>query len=262
MTSKQPKPKERRSLVKAVKNHPLIAAIGLISLVLSFPLTVQRGYESISDIYSNSIGYKNKQYGVIGKLKPDANIRNYTEELGEAWLSRTDKNTGYRESIYIDDFYYCQIVTDGDGTIKFYTVTSRKKDFKPSLKSPQGTIVTLGETRFSSLEWPPADWFGGAFTRRALYKEIQTYLPRYGTGLFAWNDAGYQWEAGDFWDLDTASAPATDEKLRAFRKESIINTFGITSPDLSIESLDDIIDKTGFPVGVESEEMQSATGEP
>ena len=99
----------------------------------------------------------------------------------------------------------------------------------------------------------------GLATRRAHYREVQNYGPYDGTGLFAWNDAGHLWQAGEFPGLNGLSALDSNKALRAFKRETVVNTFGMASSDLGVLSLENLHEKTGFYIRADSDEVSGAT---
>lgn len=104
----------------------------------------------------------------------------------------------YTERIYISTLYYLRVITDKTGTVVFYAVTTRVKDFNPPLPScfysgNDGKDLKLGKMRFSDYDLLPlVSYFSDGSGEHLLYEE-QYYFIRVGKHCFlSHTSAGYE----------------------------------------------------------------------
>jgi hypothetical protein len=193
----------------------LLAAIALAGIV--------RG------IYRRTLGRRGDRYDRLRRLGTNAQLTFFTSVLGdppamrrtvEGQVTRFDENgkrysepRRYIEAVYIDRDFYVHVVADEDETVHTYSVTTRRKRFRPSFRPPGAFFaerpwplrrwertryrvrrtkkVTLGKSRFADLDRPDnaASWVGA---HTAHYFETH-YLGNpgyYQTFIYSINDTG------------------------------------------------------------------------
>lgn len=201
----------------------LVAALALLSLT--------RG------LYRKTLGRRRDRYARLARLGTNAQVSFFESVLGDPPAMRRSASGSvtafddagepyavpktWTECIWIDRDFYVHAVADEDETIHAYSVTTRSRRFRPTLRQPGGTWVErgriarmfrrselkrmpkvkLGKTRFHELGRPEhaASWMG--------MHNLHYFEAYWGAnpGLYQWfvysiNDAGYAaWEAG--WDF-------------------------------------------------------------
>lgn len=248
----------------------LLAAVALAGLIRS--------------IYRRTLGRRRDRYDRLHRLGTNAQLSFFDAVLGEpaamrrtieGWVTRYDDEgqpyrepKDYIECVWIDRDYYVQAVADTDETIHAYSVTVRRKRFKPRFRPPGGTGVerrwplrrllgeyrfqpnkeiVLGRTRFAELGRPgsSACWVGA----HNLHYFESYYLGNpghYQTFVYGVNDAGaWAWDlplGGDFymhnfsWGFGSGEDADYDsmERWQTFRRGARINTYTVLSPELAL----------------------------
>jgi hypothetical protein len=110
----------------------------------------------------------------------DPHLADDVDEAHEVLIERS-----YQECIFVDPFYYLQTITDEDDTVLAFSVTTRRRRFRPVFAGPAPLgllqrlrlrrdvgewskplfLVRLGKTRFSELDPPNPDDFAGPHFR-------------------------------------------------------------------------------------------------
>lgn len=94
---------------------------GLLAIVGA--VTLLRGW------YDDTIGQDSQLYRRLEKLTADSQVDYFTEVLGAPRLK--NPTTTWDRYVYVHDKYYVQAVTNKDGKVMFFSVTTRRADFKP-----------------------------------------------------------------------------------------------------------------------------------
>lgn len=167
-----------------------------------------------------------------------------------------------KEYIFKSKYYYVQVLTDSSNKVVAYGVTTRSKDFNPSLTLLEGSytidrddplnsskytsnskIITLGKTHFAELG-EPNNVFAHLGAHDFYYHEEFTYgnAGGYQSYFFAANESGYLAVDDDHLDF---FLDHTHEKINtslsdvtAFRQNSVINTFFVSAP---FEAFDNVM---------------------
>lgn len=150
------------------------------------------------------------------------------------------------EWVWVDDLYYVQAVSDLDGSVFRWAVTTRRQRFRPrfvmAALSGNPIAVTLNKTRFSELGSTVEQVHGGLGARRWSYSE-QHYFGNpgnYQRFFAAISDTAWA-RTGDVVAMSKAlaeraakrggaSTVVDREPMRTFRVESAPNTYGEAAP--------------------------------
>jgi hypothetical protein len=247
----------------------LLAAVALASLIRS--------------IYRRTLGRRRDRYARLQRLGTNAQLSFFDSVLGEpAAMRRTvegfvtrynddgrpsRETKDYIECVWIDRDYYVQAVADSDETIHAYSVTTRRKGFRPRFRPPGGTAVerhwplrrllgdykfqpnketVLGRTKFAELGNPgsSACWVGA----HNLHYFESYYLGNpghYQTFVYGVNDAGaWAWDlplGDDFYMHNFSWGFGADDpdfetmdRWQPFRRSARINTYTVLSPELAL----------------------------
>jgi len=161
---------------------------------------------------------------------------------------RQDASGAVTEHVYVLPDAYVQAVTDPDGVVQRFAVTTRSPNFHPTLGYGDDELlqVELGRTPFSDLGHLTNGVVGFLSARRFGYAE-SVYLGnrgRYLTYVLAHNDAGYVARSTelvryldrhgvmiDWFGVSGCSKMVTDwmasPDVQAFRAETTINTYAV-----------------------------------
>lgn len=252
--------------------------------------------------YKRTLGRRGDRYERLGRLGTNAHLTFFTSVLGDppamhrSLLSTVhvladgnDKlvaeQRAFLESVYIDRDFYVHTYSDHDGAVVAFSVTTRSRRFRPSLRSPGSYVVErgrllrllrfpqfrpifkvrLGKTRFGALDPPDkaAGWVGAH--NMHYYEAHWLGNPgNYQWYVFSINDAGeWAWETpliGSIigseppWDFAWGFAPDDDSAFEQvpgwhnFRRKARINTYTVVGPTMLLEDYPPATDLRNYPV--------------
>jgi hypothetical protein len=181
----------------------------------------------------------------LAKLAPSTTINFFNSILGSPTFVNDGGET--KQYVFVDDLFYVTAVTDLSDKVLAYSVTTRRKDFHPSFTlgpysiTREMVVIKLGKSTFSEIN-KLGDYSGrvssGLGARRSFYSEEYYFgnPGRYQTYLFCVNDAGFT-RMGDPQVLNIGATTTSDPQIQRFRKSTIINTYTITAPHLTSDTL-------------------------
>jgi hypothetical protein len=127
-------------------NHYFII-LWLIIVFLGSLITITDGINILIDKYNNTLGYKHLQYTKLASLKPNIDINNYIDEFGKPTRITTNKELKTKTYVFNNKYYYLDAITDNDGTVFVYGVTTKSDDFRPRFTIPdRGKVITLNQS--------------------------------------------------------------------------------------------------------------------
>ena len=189
--SRQPRGPYRRTLGRRRDRYERLARLAP-GAQLSFFASVHGEPPAIKSTLTRDV------YEVVTTGHPlfEPKLSDEVDESHEVLVSAT-----FVECIFIDRFYYLQTISDADETVLAFSVTTRRKRFRPRFEAPTGMSplqrikwrrqvgepfrplfrVRLGRTRFSDLDPEDADDFAGPHfqatwaVRTFRYSELNYY---------------------------------------------------------------------------------------
>lgn len=237
------------------------AVIGAIVTVGGFLVLVARTGRRL---FVATLGQQRIWYSRLKKLAPDVYISHFHGLLGEP----TFKNvTGsLEEYVYVHKYFYIQAVTDANGGVLFFSVTRRRKEFRPQVWgqevgwSPDRStgVLQLGKFAFARLKdvgTPDGarSWLGA---NRFHFSESYYFgnPGSYQTYILGLNQAGFMDDStksaisllgaeerlgalGDAQDDDEVKAFLNREEIREFRSKARPNLYGVASQRTGYRSL-------------------------
>ena len=175
---------------------------------------------------------------------------NYFEGLlGNPVFVNYSEYNGFKEFIFVNEFFYTQAITNDSGRVLAYSITTRKEDFNPEIELGPYTTenkiikVKLGKTKFYEIDGvsfgdPESidsrlgvhDWF---------YSEEHYFgnPGNYQSYFFSVNQAGYGNEFYPPAIKDQRDNTVKNPEIIDFRKNAIINTYTITVPMVNSKTL-------------------------
>jgi len=205
--------------------------------------------------------------------------------------------TAFVECVYIDDYSFVHAVVDQDESVLAYSVTTRKRNFRPRFRPPGGiseergrilralglrfrtrplVAIRLASSTFDELGDPQqAGSWVGAHNLHYFEAFYWGNPGHYQTYVFSVNDAGYgawatpfgaQAEFHDFsWGFRPSDASYKEmDTWRAVRSGTRINTYTVISPALGLSDYPFADgDPSRYPArfGVNSSETRLLTGD-
>ena len=223
--------------------NPVIIVIGIIVFFISSITTIINDGTDLMYKANATIGWRGFEEKIINSLNASIRIEKFIEILGEHVFYREGEH-GYFEYVFErrDGRYWIQAITDKQGTVVIYSVTSCDSSFKPQIKySPRGRPIRLGETTFKEAaggDEVDYDYVVSAATANSyLIEKIYTGNP----GLYQTEYWGIidSCNRGKFYDdivpytppnILTESLNIDDPILHQFRETFAINTYAVSSP--------------------------------
>ena len=233
----------------ALEHQPFIIFITVLVIAISQITTLIKGADSFLKYYSSTYGWRSEEEAKINKLSASINISKFQEILGAPLFLRKSGTSG--EYIFKRQGYWVQAITDDEGSVDLYAVTSCDETFKPRIRnSPSGRLIQLRETTFKKAhdgDIPRLHYFISGATANSYFFE-GAYLANpgnYQTIFWGYNDA-----CSNNWDEETGlyhveshleeyeSGVNTEQSvIDIFRSKNSFNTFAVSSPSADIEEL-------------------------
>lgn len=268
--SKKFKSNLREKIILKLTNNILIVTIWMIVVFISSTLTIVDGITFAKKTADQTFFHNETHYRMLNTVKVNTDISSFITIIGQPILK--EKSESYVKYTFENhDFFLTALVDEQDRVVTF-SVTSKKKSFKPSFELPgyeaNGYLgkITLNETKFVDLypkiEGPLSDsiqdeslkelakhkfshqtspsCFLHIGVRRFRYFE-GSYLgnpSNYQTIYYGINDSGYMDsypmpENNDLWYiLGTGECQLLDGNFR----NSKVNTYVITAPFEFVEN--------------------------
>jgi hypothetical protein len=189
-------------------SQPLVSLFylfGLICLLISTILLLKSifVYQEVNK-YKKDVFFKNKlNVEDVHKLSVDVQIEYFENILGKArvinYHEDESKQEYKKEYIFVFTEAYIQAITNVNGKVLSYSVTTRKKDFNPEISNGLYKVV-LGKTKFNEIPDTPFACFAFlGITAASYYYEYYdgSNATNYLGFMYGLNDAGL----GNFDDL-------------------------------------------------------------
>lgn len=290
------------SLVRLLHASGSVPPVLLLSSLVGALSAVLIVSGAIRTLYLDTVGRRRDRYSRLSRLGTGAQVPFFTSVLGEppavqhtvvkedsmVPLDRDDPGydpdayqqkaepRAFTVSIYLDRDYYVQTISDDDQTVLAYSVTTRSRRFRPSLRPvpklglherrrfrragasyrPPPRIV-LGRTRFADLDATEPEHFAPPRLRLRLgahnfdYSEFAYYgnPGRYQSFVWSASDVARQGRLGDLASAraelpaDEWSGTGDDEpdwseliELQRFRRETAITTYTVCGTRLLLDN--------------------------
>lgn len=266
--------KER--IEKLFFNNPIYIFIWILVVFLSSIITITNGFGILIQKYNSTLGYKQDQYNKLSKLRTNVDINLYIEDFGKPTRIVSARDLDYKTYIFNNKYYYLYAVTNSDGAVFIFGVTTKTADFQPTFIVPNGQgKITLNKTSLYELSpevikinyksaKSPSDNFcyGYRWTKRFGYYETH-YLGNpgnYQTVIVGINDAGHIQNSQKFIDTLLSINYEGDNGIDCtkitenVRKEAIINTYRLTRPFFNSPYI--ASKSAGLLVGVDLDEQR------
>lgn len=187
---------------------------------------------------------KEGKYINLSKVSVSAQVDYLKKYLGEPAVMSIIKDKNQKEYIFVDPDYYVMLTTDLDNEVLSYVITTRIKDFNPTLRI-RGFKVQLGKTTYYDQGIKPTDCeviVGNTAPSYYLEKYIGWNGTSYQDYLFGYNDAGFG-NIGIVWAAQPNESEIKNNNFKKTvgmncrlpsdqdRKKYTINTFGVGSLD-------------------------------
>jgi hypothetical protein len=225
------------------KRNPFLVILFVIVVIFSSLLSLLDGGVRLREIYRSTVGKNSLNYEKINALATQTNIDFFSSLLGSpVFKNRLAK---YIEYIYVNSDFYVQAVTNTDGKILLYAVTTRSGSFNPSLNLGLMSVdngpfvVVLGKTTFAKIQDEPIKIEGDWGVRRLWYRE-KYYFGNpglYQNYNFVLCDAGFIPDDNHFLiDVKTEYKDREPSpRMKLFRETSYVNTFSVSAPFSDID---------------------------
>jgi hypothetical protein len=249
-------------ILNTLKSSPIVLLVGVLVVILSSLLTLANGLSFLLKQFQSTLGFPTKLRAQLRRLSAGVTIGFFRELLGPDVFART--NGSRREHIFINKYCYVQAVTDLEGTVVAFSVTTRKRWFHPKLVLGPYSLtgeklkVRLGRTKFFELQRfaRPQDVSSSLGAHSFHYSEEYYFgnPGKYQTFVFAINDAGHCQYSQPPTHEDCATGVA-NAAVAEFRNRSVINTYTIVAPLVSAKDA-----MGGFWFGADKQQVRILDG--
>lgn len=240
----------------------------LIGVIITIFIAIPAGLQIhswLSQKYYNTFGWKIKEQQIINKLSPSQPIQYFNSILGPAILVNGGEK--YTEAVFKRKGYWIQAVYGKNNRVELFSITNCSDRFFPEITTtPLYKTVTLGKDTMSEVSndnIEPHYFISGATAPSFIIDEVLAINPtKYQTTYFGVNDAC---------DFDPKNILSDDyyynnftlrkkininhPKIKFMRENLPINTFAITSPNMTIEDL-----RPNFFIGVNRIDLRVLPG--
>jgi hypothetical protein len=224
------------------------AVVAALTIVGGATVAAVRRYQTV-------FGRRRALRAKLSKLASTVRVA-YVEALIGPSRFRRSLGPGLVEDVFVTDYAYVQTFSDGDGTTLVLAVTTTDRRLHPRFAlGLSGSIpsdeVVLGRTRFADVKLEPVTRRAWRGARRYGYRE-EFYLGNpggYQTYVLGHEQSGLSGAGmlGDLGSIPLTSGegslgvpPSTSPAIEEFRRRTVINTFAVTAPMYSGDSLESL----------------------
>jgi hypothetical protein len=217
----------------------VVVAVGVGVLVwaitIGLPRLIRQAWRPFADC--------RRAHTIAASLAAGVQIDHFTELLGSAsFKHHVDQYVDYS---FVRRLFYVQAVSDHNGRVVLFTITTRSKHFTPRLGFTGGhptLSIRLGKTHFADAASASASYHAFLGARRFDYWESHYfgYPGRYQSYFLGLSDAGFL-RANSRVDLlrslSTPSLPDFERpgNLTTFRETAAVNSYGETAPHVDAD---------------------------
>jgi len=215
-------------------NNPILVTIMVAVTVISALLTLSQGIGLLNKILS-VFTYKTQLYSKLSNLNPGINISIYIDNFGQPTITK-NINKG-KEYIFVNKYFYLQAITNNEGLVLYFSVTTKDENFKPTFITPdQSRKITLNASTFQNFS-PEVTTTTDKFIGTSYSPECSGYMGahdfyyyeidymgnpgKYQTAVVGLNDAGNIKAEPNYVDLNDCKNISNMQ-----RKNMVINTYG------------------------------------
>lgn len=245
-----------------IHNNPILVTSIIIITLFSSLLTLNQGLGLFDKIFS-IFTYRSQLYSKLENLNPGVNISIYIDKFGQPTITKSiNKN---KEYIFVNKYFYLQAITDENGIVSYFSVTSKDSNFTPSFLTPDRSrtitlnrstfidfapIITVTTDKYIGISYSPeCEGYMGAHD--FYYYEID-YLGnpgKYQTSVVGLNDAGSITSEPDYSFVNDCKNITNTQ-----RKGMTINTYGEFGMFGSLPFPE--VSKREFKLGVDNNEVR------
>jgi hypothetical protein len=239
------------------KKEPIVVLIITIVVIISATGSFLSGLEKIDEVrnlvYDKYFTDKYaSDYQKIDKLSLGLSIDYVTELFGAPKAVRVSNTyDGYKEHYYVNDCYLLHAITDEQGELRIYGITTTKEDFHPNF--PMYGYNSLGNLKMSDIsDYTSNNTFSRLSSKYFSYSEIfyfgnPGYYNHYAVG---YNQFGVEYDEDTIsgmipYLMEINSNYASDDEYNKIRADFIPNTFCVIGDEFDINEFEDFI--IGFP---------------
>lgn len=215
--------------------------------------------EDVKIAKTQSKRQKQRTLDKVEKLVPGVDLSLYQDTFGKPtfinpksfFMNPNDEMRRFVEYVFVDTYFYLDVIADPEGKILYFAVTIRDKSFNPTFKN-QVFQVKLGISKYSDIPYKPrsaqgcygANWFAyyetKYFGRPGAYEDFG----------FGFNSAGYYTESsvrayrGLLSTTHNCHGTLSDQEIASvkdFSADEVFNTYAVSAPGIRITDYAHII---------------------
>lgn len=254
------------NLKKKLSKTNVFVLLGIFLFLLTSVITISTSIPIIKQVIEYKIFYKETMINNIGKLRAGTQITGFERLLGDpTFIFDVDVKMEEgikleppkKEYIFVNKFYYVDALTDLNGNVTQFAVTTRDRAFNPRFLTPSYSLngdhfdITLGKSKFKDLP-QESDKVRGCVGAHNWYYFEEYYLgnpSNYQTYAFGFNMSGYESDKsldliGEYLNaISSTNCPPYknfDERkvnmnaLEYWRDNVVVNTYLITAPSYHV----------------------------
>lgn len=195
----------------------------------------------------------------VEKLVPEVDLSLYVDTFGKPtfinhkshFTNPNDEMRKFVEYVFVDAYFYLDVIADAEGKVLYFAVTIRDKSFNPTFKN-QVFQVTVGRSRYSDIPGEVSSAQGCYGANWFAYYETK-YFGRpggyeyFGFGL---NSAGYSTMSspraysGLLSTMHNCHGTLSNQEIasvREFSADEVFNTYAVSAPGIQITDYAHII---------------------
>ena len=237
---------------KRIENKIINKKNCTITSILLFVAFIVGSVVDVSDFYDRFIKEESQEEKInwidkVNLLSAGVNLIYFTDILGNPTFIN-NKEGDISENVFINNDFYVQAYVDNNKSVLAYSITTRREGFNPEIKlgpyssNKEAKTIMLGKTKFFEIGNPEkiTSYIGA----HDFYYSEEYYFGNpgnYQSYIFSLNEAGY---LGIEYENDknfyappyTNNNTITNEEIRWFRNNAIINTYTITAPFIGLNN--------------------------
>jgi hypothetical protein len=237
------------------------------SASLKAPPSENRGNTVLAETSGTTPGEMPSPYRQVESLNANVPIAHFRAVLGRESTWRTTRMG--KEYLFISNDFCVHAVTDRDGRVVLYAVTTLNEEFKPTFtfwRVDAYRSITLGSSRLADADLRPTQSHAYVYANRYEYFETHRLAGPgdYQTMILGDNYMGRPTDGSGlgspaFLGVYGPLRRVSPSELRRFREDHVINTFGFSAPERDAADVSRVMSSDGFWIGPTAWDIGSVT---
>jgi hypothetical protein len=133
------------------ERNPILVVLFLLASIVTACSVLTLALLDVYDRYDRRFNWREREYAKLEGLRAGFQLERFRDALGTPVFRRAARNGSLLESSFRGRDYWVQTISDRQGAVKAFAVTSCDESFRPTLVGPVDLRVTLQQSTLASV---------------------------------------------------------------------------------------------------------------